>query len=357
MHRNTKTKDCQQLKLDDLNLDFKIIEYNGAKNKSKFKHSCGNEFYMRFNHVLNRKRCPDCDGRKRNIEKFQDESNKRHNEEYLILEFENGNSEVKIKHKVCDKEFLQTGFRHLRGDRCPHCYRNKKYTKEDIIKISFDKYDGEYELLSEEVHYDKKCLIKHKCGYEYYQLISSHINGSKCPKCAGNAPHTLESVQEKSNEIHNNEYEILSDPKGSLSKVKILHKLCCREFEQTVSDHLSGCGCTNCNISKGEKIIENFLIKNNIRYIRQKTFDGCKFKNKLKFDFYLENYNKCIEFDGPQHFKPIRFFGGKKSFELQKQKDNIKDVYCIDNGIHLLRISHEYKKSEIIRLVKEFISF
>jgi hypothetical protein len=47
---------------------------------------------------------------------------------------------------------------------------------------------------------------------------------------------------------------------------------------------------------------------------------------------FLENdnmdLNKCIEFDGPQHFKPIRFFGGKKSFDLQKKKDAIKNNFC-----------------------------
>lgn len=344
-----------QVKLDDLNLDFKIIEYNGSKNKSKFRHSCGFNFQIRIDHLIDRKVCPSCNGHKRTIERFQNKSNEKHNFEYDIIEFESGNKDVKILHKECGKEFHQLGHRHLRGDRCPHCYRNFKYSKSQIIQLSVEKYNGEYELLSEEIHYDKKCLIRHNCGYEYNQRIFSHLLGSKCPKCAGNARHTLESVQEKSNEIHNNEYEILSDPKGSKSKIKILHRICERQFTQTVSDHLCGCGCTHCNISRGEKIIENYLIENNLKYTKQKTFDGCKFKNKLKFDFYLEDYNKCVEFDGPQHFKPIRFFGGKKTFNLQKQKDLIKDNFCKENNIDLLRISHNHKMDEIISLIEKFI--
>jgi len=344
-----------QNKLYELNLDFVILEYNGSKNKSKFRHNCGFEFSIRIDHLINRKKCPLCNGKKRTIEKFQVESDKKHNSEYKIVEFISGNKPVKIMHKVCGKIFNQLGHRHLRGDRCPECYRNFKYTKLQIIQLSNEKYDGEYELLSEVIEYDKKCLIRHKCGYEFNQRVYAHLLGSKCPKCAGNAPHTILSVQNKSNEIHSDEYLILSPPNGTRSKIKIFHKLCEREFQQTVGDHLSGCGCIYCNMSKGEKTIENYLKDSSINYIKQKTFEGCKFKNKLKFDFYLPDFNKCIEFDGPQHFKPIRFFGGKKSFDLQKKKDTIKNNFCKDNNINLIRISYENTTDQIINIIQKFI--
>ena len=42
-------------------------------------------------------------------------------------------------------------------------------------------------------------------------------------------------------------------------------------------------------------------IKNNIKFETQKTFDGLlsEKNKKLKFDFYLNNFNILIEFDGP----------------------------------------------------------
>ena len=83
--------------------------------------------------------------------------------------------------------------------------------------------------------------------------------------------------------------------------------------------------------------IENILTGLNINFTKQKTFEDCKFKNKLKFDFYIPEKNICIEFDGEQHFKPIRYFGGNKSFELQKIKDQIKNEYCNKNKIKLIR--------------------
>ena len=53
--------------------------------------------------------------------------------------------------------------------------------------------------------------------------------------------------------------------------------------------------------SKGEKIIRDILLKNNIDFEEQKTFETCRFLNtkaKARFDFYLPNDNLLIEYDG-----------------------------------------------------------
>lgn len=97
----------------------------------------------------------------------------------------------------------------------------------------------------------------------------------------------------------------------------------------------------NINISYGEKKIINFLEKNKIKYEHQYKFDECVYKNKLIFDFFLPDDNICIEFDGRQHFEPIEFFGGLESFESTKIRDNIKNEFCIENGIFMCRISYE----------------
>lgn len=351
MGTKLKIEDIQN-KIDDKNLDFIILEYSTCGKKSKFKHSCGHIFETKISHLLTRNRCPICDAIWRNKDMFQIESDKVHNFEYEVLEFDSGNKHVKIKHKVCGSIFNKIGFRHLRGDRCFNCYGNKKLSKEEIIKRSKVKWEDKYEILSDDVHYNKKSIIKHKeCGYEYSQLIYSHLLGAGCPKCAGNIPLTISSTQEKSDRVHNFEYEILSEPKGAFSKIEIRHKKCGRIFNQVISDHFSGCGCSVCNQSKFENYIENILKELKVKYVRQKTFNNCKFKNKLRFDFYLSKYNTCIEFDGIQHFKPIRFFGDKRAFELQKIKDNIKNKYCDDNKINLIRFNYnddiEFIKNEI----------
>ena len=54
--------------------------------------------------------------------------------------------------------------------------------------------------------------------------------------------------------------------------------------------HTMSCGCLK--ISKGEFLIEQLLIQNNIPFEKQKTFENCKFENTnylAKFDFYVNN--------------------------------------------------------------------
>jgi hypothetical protein len=46
----------------------------------------------------------------------------------------------------------------------------------------------------------------------------------------------------------------------------------------------------------------------------------------------------CIEFDGEQHFYPVSHFGGIMAYESLKINDKIKNDYCEDNYINLIRI-------------------
>jgi len=109
-------------------------------------------------------------------------------------------------------------------------------------------------------------------------------------------------------------------------------------------------GCPVCKESKGEANIFNFLNLNNINYIRQKTFDkliGIG-GGKLKFDFYIPKLNLCIEYDGPQHYndKSFKFKNFKSDFESIVANDNIKNKFCIDNNIKLIRIPY-YESNNI----------
>jgi very-short-patch-repair endonuclease len=111
-------------------------------------------------------------------------------------------------------------------------------------------------------------------------------------------------------------------------------------FTQQISNHLMGQGCPKCKQSRGEKEIEQFLIDNGIEYITQKTFEGCKNKRMLPFDFYIPSKNLCIEYDGEFHTKPVEFFGGEESLKKTIKHDKIKDDFCKENGVNLIRISY-----------------
>lgn len=100
--------------------------------------------------------------------------------------------------------------------------------------------------------------------------------------------------------------------------------------------------------SKGELYIENVLTLNDIYYLKEVEFKKCinKSKNKLRFDFYLPKNNICIEYDGEQHFKSIEEFDGKdkdKALKKRQEHDKIKDDFCKENNIILIRIKYDSK--------------
>jgi very-short-patch-repair endonuclease len=92
-----------------------------------------------------------------------------------------------------------------------------------------------------------------------------------------------------------------------------------------------------CKCSKGEKKVSDCLNKLGIKFDHHYTFKD--FSN-YEYDFYISDKKICIEYDGVQHFQPVNYFGGHKTFKDQKIRDKLKDEYCIKNNIKLIRISY-----------------
>lgn len=93
-------------------------------------------------------------------------------------------------------------------------------------------------------------------------------------------------------------------------------------------------------ISRGEAEVIKVLQSNNIRFFREYYFNNLVVKGNKKllfFDFYLPDYNVCIEFDGIQH-QTGTYMGIKN--EKIKINDIYKNQYCYRNNINLLRIKH-----------------
>lgn len=100
------------------------------------------------------------------------------------------------------------------------------------------------------------------------------------------------------------------------------------------------CGCLSPK-SKGERKISQILEHNNLSFEREYKFDDCinpLTKAILRFDFYLPNYNLCIEYDGIQHFEETSWrHEGLKDVQY---RDSIKNNYCKEHNIKLIRIPY-----------------
>lgn len=110
------------------------------------------------------------------------------------------------------------------------------------------------------------------------------------------------------------------------------------------NNYTMSCGCTQ---SKGEFLISKILFNLGILFEKQKTFESCvntDTNRKLLFDFFLPEQNILIEYDGIQHFKYFdskKGWNNKKNFESTKKRDKIKNDWCKNNRIPLIRISYK----------------
>lgn len=128
-------------------------------------------------------------------------------------------------------------------------------------------------------------------------------------------------------------------------KIKIICGNCEQEFSITFHSYKTkGHRCSCKNPSKGEQIIREYLTKNNIQFTEQKTFDECKNKSLLPFDFYLIDHDLLIEFDESLHFYKCDVLGGENALERQKINDDIKNKFCLQYNKQLFRISYNHIK-------------
>ena len=104
------------------------------------------------------------------------------------------------------------------------------------------------------------------------------------------------------------------------------------------------CGCIN---SRGEREISNFLRKHKIIFKIQYSFPNLIGLGSapLHFDFAVFNQKNeiiaLIEYQGEQHYQPIKFFGGDTKFNKQVANDNKKRSFCKRNKIKLIEISYK----------------
>lgn len=331
-----------KLKHGDL-FDYSLVDYKKAKIKVKIICSKHGVFEQQSNNHLVNKGCPVCANNTLvTKEQFIQKAILKHGNryDYSLVGYEGSHTKIKI---ICQKHgiFEQQPTSHLMGSDCPKCMNNVLSTLEEFLKkikqIHKDRYD--YSLVRYETSKDKIKIICKQHG-EFEQKASNHLRGDNCPACTGNRRLTKETFTIRGKLKHGEKYDYsLVEYINNSTKVKIICPIH-GEFSQKANNHINGNGCPKCKTSKGEKIIREYLEKNNFKYIPQYIFDNCKDINHLKFDFYIPELNICIEYNGRQHYVPVDFWGGAEGLKQTKKRDNIKINYCKQNNINLIIIKH-----------------
>lgn len=290
-------------------------------------------------------------------EQFIEEA-KRVNEDIEIIgRYVNARDKILAKCKIHDYEFYITPDNLLRGKGCRLCGNEKiaqsKKLNFGIIQDAFA--EAELELLStvDEIIDLKTDRLRYLCPIHGEQTIlwNNFQRGARCRRCADEA-NSLRMRSETWGRILKyfkySEYTLVSTfEEYTGTKDSCLRCLCEKHGEFLISwNNLNKFeGCPLCNGSTGERRVFNTLKQLDLKFEHQKRFDGLigTGGKRLSYDFYVEDYNLLIEYQGEQHNHPVVFSNttldeANKSFEIQCEHDKRKREYARDNGFGLLEI-------------------
>lgn len=299
--------------------------------------------------------------------------------EYEFLGFDKNFIGIKTKIKLYCKKHdyvfcmsINNFFQGKRCTKCSGCYRYSEEERIEQIKNRIVKENLNYVFLGMVDKYknnnSKFKLHCNICNYEWDVSISKFLGNkkSKCPICQKNPRYTIEDRINQINNIIQKEnlpYDFngfLGEYHNSNTKLNLFCKIHNKKWSPTINDFVNNfhrCPLC-CNKSHGEILIENILKEYKINYIREYSFEDCKYKKKLFFDFFIQDKNCCIEYDGIQHFSPTTFGGinnniAEKNLKECMNRDHIKNEYCKKNNIKLIRIKYTYNENKIRQILQD----
>jgi len=355
-------------------------EYISSKSKLTFLCSCKkNKFNTTYNNFkTNKRQCNKCG--KNNMKKILSlDINDiikftKENSRCECLETEYINNYTKMKFKChCGKEYERSYASYIKGNKiCRECEfkssgQKKALTIKDVKHfIEFESKSGCKLLSTEYINNNTKLDIQCDCKRIFRTSYNNFVNNNQrqCQECGNikkglshrnnyqEVKHYIEVESKSGCKLLSTEYE------RSIAKLEI--QCSCKRIFRTSYNKFQN-GQTRCKIcskkeSNGEYVIRKWLEENNIYFEQEKKFNDCRnpiSKRELPFDFYLKKYDIIIEFDGKQHFEPSNFHNKNSTIEemnknlrIIQNHDNIKNIYCKDNNIKLLRIPY-FKFSKI----------
>lgn len=297
-----------------------------------------------------------------------------HRDEYTLLsEYSGFNEYITVRHNSakCNNhvwEITPANFIYSKK-KCSSCYGNKLKTTKKFKEEVFALCGDEYTVLGEYTKAKNSILMRHNSEFcdnfiEERTPDAFLHKGIRCSKCSkrflySSLRKTQKEFEQEVFDIVSTEYLVLSEYINNKTKVRMKHnKDDCNYIYHVTPHHFlyNKRRCPKCNESKGEERVSSILERKDLLYIREYQFDDLRNKKRLQFDFAVFSKKKkplfLIEYDGKHHFEPVQFGGmpikeAKNNLKKQIKNDTLKDVYCKENNIDLLRIPYwEYEDIE-----------
>ena len=245
---------------------------------------------------------------------------------------------------------------------------SKKYIGKTYNYLTILERDEEYKKKINPVNANAYYKCKCKCGNIISGRITAIVSG-EIKSCG-----CLKEQQDKINLTPNTMKDLTGQRFGKLVAMEPFKKSGDHEFwwrckcdcgkicEVIASSLTQGfthsCGCLKQSV--GELKIEQLLKDNNITYLH----DYALFKDlKLptggvgRYDFILLDSNfhpyRLIEYDGEQHYKAKKYFGGEEGLKIRQQNDKIKNEYAKLHNLPLVRIPYTIKEITLKMLLED----
>lgn len=289
------------------------------------------------------------------LEEVQNRISKKYpSQPFEIISYTRISKEFEIKCLCCGqiKKFSSvSNFLGSKREKLCNCYSitsnevQKEKSKKEILNLISNNPTLSFIDFSYRPNTKKNCvqILCQKCGIPFEKTFQDFKKNCKCPHCETKKQRTTESF---SYEI-SNEYHLLEEYINDDTPLLVQHS-CGFVWKTRPKLLLHYCGCPKCNksMSKGERKILNFLVKQKIDFTKEKSFSW-QSNSYWRYDFFLPDYNLIIEYNGSQHYIQKDFF--QENLSERQKVDAQKELEAKNQGYSYLIIPYtDYKKIDEI---------
>lgn len=242
---------------DILDNEYKILTpFIDDSDTISIRHeSCGHIFsrtVTTFVKSKGRTLCPEC--RKQNTyKKLLGKLHNKYGNEYKVVKnigYSNNKRQVLVMHNKCNRTFGTTLNSLLSIDinHCPYCSGQINST-EKLKERVFEKYNGEYLVVSEYINSSVKVDFRHKnCGKKFSLTSRNFMNyKTPCPYCRKEKRNLgMKNAQSKANAKFGNLFTLCGEYKNVFSKLPIKCNACGEVIEDSLSNLLKRTRCVKC---------------------------------------------------------------------------------------------------------------
>ena len=275
----------------------------------------------------------------------------------LLEPYENMSKRIKCRCKKHDYISTKSVQEILMGRGCKYCGAEKLseqhfLTNEEVQRRVSERHPHIQLIYYDGINSKESIWLCTKHNKQFKKVLSTMLNAeeSGCDECYKERMRrdfacTTEEFVVRLKQVHP-DLELVGEYVNFTTPITIYCSTHDYGFQTTPADILKRVSCCPKSFKTYKEETMCSLIESwGYNIDRQHPFDGCRDINLLKFDCYLIDFNTVIEYDGENHYFPVKY--GTQSWEdavrkheYTKRHDKIKNDFCIENNINLIRVPY-----------------